>query len=342
MNGKMNSEANNEANSTANGESYDVVVLGLNVVDVLTEVPAVVTPDTKHEVEKILVQGGGPASTASCQIASLGWRTAFVARHGRNIISAISEAEFARCGVLPDLFLRDDPGAQPAVAIVEVDHARQQRTVFFSSSGSPAITPSEVPVGAIRNARALMVAVLSDGEAAAARAALLAAQGTPCRSVLDLEAGDPAALREILSLGTDAILPLAAARELTGASTPDGALRGLAQWTRAQLLVTDGANGSWALDTEKNPAGEILHQPAFRVAVVDTTGCGDCYHAAYLSALLCGWPLPLRMEFASWTAAYVAEALGGRTNLPTRPALRARDQSMLTPALREKLADFLK
>jgi sugar/nucleoside kinase (ribokinase family) len=324
-------------------ENYDVVVLGMNVVDVLTGVPSVVTPDTKHEVEKILVQGGGPASTASCQIASFGWRTAFVGRHGRNTISAISEAEFARCGVLPDLFLRDNPGAQPAVAIVEVDHAKQQRTVFFSTTGCPKLTAAEVPVEAIRRARAILV----DGyEAAAARAALLAAQGTPCRSVLDLEAGDPAALRELLSLGTDAILPLAAARELVGAGTgaaPAEVLRGLARksGSTAQLIVTDGANGSWALDTEKNPAGEILHQPAFRVAVVDTTGCGDCYHAAYLSALLCGWPLALRMEFASWTAAYVAEALGGRTNLPTRPALRARDQSPLSPALRGKLAGFL-
>jgi sugar/nucleoside kinase (ribokinase family) len=175
-------------------------------------------------------------------------------------------------------------------------------------------------------------------ETEASRAALLAARAAGIRSVLDLEAGDPAILKELLALGTDAILPIAAARALTAAESPGNALRGLAQWTGAQLLVTDGAHGSWALD----PAtGTILHQPAFPVAVVDTTGCGDCYHAAYLSALLSGWPLPLRMEFASWVAGYVAEALGGRTHLPTRAALRARDRSLLSAALREKLSAFL-
>ncbi|RRJ97912.1 ribokinase [Opitutaceae bacterium TAV4] len=325
--------------ATAPSSAYDVVVLGMNVVDILTEVPAIVTPDAKHEVEKILVQGGGPASTASCQIASLGWRTAFVGRHGRNTISAISEAEFARCGVLPDLFLRDDPDAQPAVAIVEVDRAKQQRTVFFSTTGCPKLTAAEVPVEAIRRARAILV----DGyETAASRAALLAARDAGIRSVLDIEAGPPDTLRELLSLGTDAILPLAAALKLTGAATPADSLRALSRHTAAQLLITDGANGSWALDTGKNPDGEIHHQPAFPVNVIDTTGCGDCYHAAYLSALLSGWSLPLRMEFASWVAGYVAEALGGRTHLPTRAALRARDQSMLSPALRECLAGFLK
>lgn len=315
--------------------AYDVVVLGMNVVDVLTEVPGVVTPDAKHEVEKILVQGGGPASTASCQIASLGWRTAFVGRHGRNTISAISEAEFARCGVLTDLFLRDDLNAQPAVAIVEVHRARQQRTVFFSTSGCPKLRPEEIPAEAIRRSRAILV----DGyEIAASRAAVLTAKEAGIRSVLDIEAGPPDALFELLALGTDAILPLAAARELTGADSPADALYGLARRTDAQLLVTDGTKGSWALDAE---SGVIHHQPAFPVKVIDTTGCGDCYHAAYLSALLCDWPLALRMEFASWVAGYVAEALGGRTHLPTKAALRRRDQSMLSPALRERLEGFL-
>ncbi|MFA6960803.1 MAG: PfkB family carbohydrate kinase [Opitutaceae bacterium] len=314
---------------------FDVVVIGMNVVDVLTETPATVTPDAKHEVDRILVQGGGPASTASCQIAALGWRTAFVGRHGVNTISAISEAEFARCGVSPDLFLRDDPAAQPAVAIVEVDRARQQRTVFYSMSGSRKLAAADVPLDAIRSARAILV----DGyEVAASQEALLVARAAGVRSVLDLENGDPVVLKELLALGTDAILPLAAARTLTGAESPDDALRGLAQWTQAQLLVTDGAHGSWALDAA---TGAILYQPAFPVAVVDTTGCGDCYHAAYLSALLSGWALPLRMEFASWVASYVAEALGGRTNLPTRAALRARDLSRLSSALREKLSAFL-
>jgi sugar/nucleoside kinase (ribokinase family) len=163
---------------------------------------------------------------------------------------------------------------------------------------------------------------------------LEAARGTDCRSVLDVEAGAPEILREIIALGTDVILPLGAARRLTGEGEPAAALRALAAWTRGQLLVTDGCNGSWAL-----AGNEILHQPVFPVATLDTTGCGDAYHGAYASALLAGWPLPLRMEFAAWAAARVATVIGGRGNLPTRATVRDAAGGF-SPPLQKAITDW--
>jgi sugar/nucleoside kinase (ribokinase family) len=83
------------------------------------------------------------------------------------------------------------------------------------------------------------------------------------------------------------------------------------------VLVTDGIQGSWALDCE---AGGIIHQPAFVVDPVDTTGCGDAFHAGYIVGVLEGWPLALRMEFGSLLASRVAGRVGGRTALPNRKA----------------------
>jgi sugar/nucleoside kinase (ribokinase family) len=135
-------------------------------------------------------------------------------------------------------------------------------------------------------------------------------------------------------LGTHAILPLAAAARLTGESLPEAALRSLASWTNAQLVVTDGLRGAWAL----TPGG-VLHQPAFPVQTIDTTGCGDAFHGAYASALLDGWPLPLRLEFAAFIASRVALRMGGRTDLPTAASLLTDDVSPLSPDLRERIRD---
>ena len=307
--------------------NLEVVVLGLNVVDVLVRLPAKVNAGEKHEVGDLLVQGGAPAGNAACGLASLGWKVGFVARLGDNTLSEVSKAELARCSVGPDLFIHD-PAASPAVAVVEINEAGE-RTVFYSLRGYRSLGAADVPVETIRQAKLLLV----DGyETDAAIAALEAAAGSPCVSVVDVEAGDPAILRRIIGLAGHAILPLVAAKALTGETEPEAALRALAGWTRGQVAVTDGAHGSWALDGDR-----LVHQPAFSVAVVDTTGCGDAFHAAYASALLDGLDLPGRMEFAAWFASRVALFLGGRANLPTRESLRTGDLSPLSEKLRAHL-----
>ncbi len=51
--------------------------------------------------------------------------------------------------------------------------------------------------------------------------------------------------------------------------------------------------------------------------VVDTTGCGDGYHGAFLFGLLKGLNWKQTAALASAVAALNSQALGGRTGLPT-------------------------
>lgn len=306
----------------------DVIVCGLNVVDVLFVAPPDVRKDAKHEVEHLIIQGGAPAGNAACLIASLGWRTAFAGHFGDNTLSLIARTELTRFGISPDLFI-DTPTATPAVAVVEVDPSSGERTVFYTLNGYHFLERHEVPAAAIRNAKLLLV----DGyETEAALAALEIARDAGVPSVIDIESGDDATLRQLLQLASDAILPLEAAQRLSGQREPDAALRHLSTLTAAQLIVTDGIHGSWALTKQ-----ELLHQPAIMVDAVDTTGCGDAFHGAYASALLHGWPLARRMEFASWVSSRVALKLGGRANFPTSAGLSTEDLSTLSPGLRNQI-----
>lgn len=309
-------------------QTADVLVAGMNIVDILVRLPEKIQHGEKHEIRDLLIQGGAPAGNAASLLASLGWRTGFIARMGNDTLSNIARAEFIRHDVLEDYFI-PDASALPGVALVEIDPATGERTVFYTLNGYRSLQREDIPVAAVQRAKLILV----DGyETEAALAMLEAAQGTNCRSVLDLEAGEPTMLRKLVELGTDIILPLGAAQRLSGESDAAAALQKLSAWTRGQVLVTDGAKGSWAW----TPQG-VFHQSAFKVDVVDTTGCGDAYHAAYASALLDGLPLRLRMEFASWVAAQVALKLGGRSNLPTRSSLRRADTSRLSPELKQHL-----
>lgn len=312
---------------------FDAVCVGLNVVDILVRLPATVTRGGKHEVSDLVVMGGAPAGNAACVLAALGARTAFLGHFGHNTLSAVAREDFARCGVLPDYYL-DTPSARPGVAAVEIDPANGDRTVFYNLADYRWLAAADLPPDFGRRTRL----VLCDGyDAVGAEAALLAARDAGAHRVLDLEAGDPVVLRRLLALATDAILPLAGATLLTGLTDPATALRALQSLTTAQLVITDGTRGSWAI----LPSGEVLHQACFPVVAVDTTGCGDAFHGAYSFALLQGWSLTSRLEFASWVASRVALQLGGRAQLPSRATLRATDRSVFSPALQFSLARIL-
>jgi ribokinase len=82
---------------------------------------------------------------------------------------------------------------------------------------------------------------------------------------------------------------------------------------RPVVVVTAGTRGCFGVSR----AGEF-HQPAFRVPVVDTTGCGDVFHGAFIYAMCQGWDLPRCAQLASATAALKCRRLGGRAGIPTR------------------------
>jgi sugar/nucleoside kinase (ribokinase family) len=317
------------ASASAPAPDFDAVCVGLNVVDVLVRLPAVVTRGAKHETSGLVLTGGGPASNAACVLAALGARTGFVGRFGSDTLSLVARAEFTRYGVREDFFLAD-PAARPAVATVEIDPAGGERTIFYNVADYPWLRAGDISADLGRRARL----ILCDGyDVGGAETALLAARAGGAHRVLDLENGEPAALLRLLALGTDAIIPLHAARVLSGAETSTEVLRALAALTPAQLVVTDGARGCWALTSDG-----VHHQPGFPVAAVDTTGCGDSFHGAYAFALLQGWSLPLRLEFAAWVASRVALGLGGRgPHLPTRSSLIASDHSVFSLSLQTAL-----
>ncbi|MBX3006750.1 MAG: carbohydrate kinase family protein [Melioribacteraceae bacterium] len=79
------------------------------------------------------------------------------------------------------------------------------------------------------------------------------------------------------------------------------------------VVITDGTNGSWLFTSEIKG----YHQPAFILEeTIDTTGCGDSFHGAFLFGINMGYKLEYNMKFASAVAAINSKTLGGQTGLP--------------------------
>ncbi|MCX7938497.1 MAG: sugar kinase [Anaerolineae bacterium] len=67
-----------------------------------------------------------------------------------------------------------------------------------------------------------------------------------------------------------------------------------------------GANGSVYMDH----TGATVRMPAFKVKVVDTTGCGDAYCAGFIVGLSMGWDIEQSMRLGTAASALVATGLG--------------------------------
>ncbi|MEW4923041.1 PfkB family carbohydrate kinase [Algibacter sp. 2305UL17-15] len=284
-----------------------VLCSGLNVVDLLVSVPSEIKMGQKNECD-ILLQGGAPAGNAACGLAALGNETYFLGYFGDNPLSTVAKDELIKHGVKNDFFVKKE-GATPAIAIVQIDD-EGERTVFYSTKHYIPFSKEDINEDDLKGFDLILV----DGYDTAINIHLLKlAKSLGLKSVLDMESAEQSIMEEMLALCSDAILPLEAAQNISGKTDAIEVLKSVSKMTEAQVIITDGANGSFALSE-----GELIHQPAFKVEVIDTTGCGDAFHAAYASALLQGFSLKERMLYASYFASQVAQHFGGRTYLPNK------------------------
>ena len=75
--------------------------------------------------------------------------------------------------------------------------------------------------------------------------------------------------------------------------------------------MTLGSRGYVAIDGDR-----VITGSAYPVEAVDTTGCGDIFHAGFVYGLTEGWGLERCLDFGAWAASRVSLALGGRTGIP--------------------------
>lgn len=103
---------------------------------------------------------------------------------------------------------------------------------------------------------------------------------------------------------------------LTGETEPARQAQALRRAGARVAVITRGEHGLYANDGERS-----VQMGVFQVPLVDPSGCGDCFTAGLIAALLRGWDTIRALEFGSAVGAIGATALGCTDGVPSFAAV---------------------
>ncbi|MBZ0058982.1 MULTISPECIES: carbohydrate kinase family protein [unclassified Leclercia] len=289
-------------------KNYDVVAVGSGNIDLIFRVPRLPGNDDKVVGEKIAESPGGTVANSACMMATLGLKVISLSsagddRYGESIIN-----DFARHGV-ETKYIQINPGQSPNMAIIILDDSGEKSLIY--APGNHCEWDQETAFNAI-GASKVMYTMPGDLEKYAIQAKYARSQGT--KVAVDIEphiATNKQQMADILNLADIAIFN----RDGFIASSkcdPDWpvlhAMR--RKYSLSALVVTCGAKGVMAVTED-----EEAEHPGFRVPVVDTTGAGDIFNAAFIYSWIHHYPLRSAVEFSCAAAALNIMKLGARGQL---------------------------
>ena len=284
----------------------DLVGVGLNATDTLISLASYPVRGSKTEYRTVSTMPGGQTASAVMACQSWGLRTRYVGRLGDDDAGRLHRREFARTGV--DARIIEVPGAASPQSLIFVDGGGE-RTVLCRRDDRLLLQPADLDRSSIVNARALHI----DGyETAAATLAARWAHDAGVPVIADLDETYPG-VHELLPFIDYLIVSRDFPGRLTGEANLERALRRMQERYGCRLTAaTLGQEGVLAWDGKRS----YLHA-AYRVAVVDTTGAGDLFHAGFIYGLLQEWTLERQLDFACAAAALNCTCSGARGGIRT-------------------------
>lgn len=290
------------------GYRWDILGVGDTDMDVFLRVGRLPGRDEKVLSELVGEFAGGMVANFCVAASRLGATTGLASVVGDDAYGRAALDDLRQCGVdISQVAVRR--GGRTYFCIVHLDSSGEKAlTVVATDCLNPSRGDlSRVPLEAARLVH-LAATDLELAEWAAQKARTQGAQVS-----LDIDAGvsgERDAVVKLLRHVDIASLNEAGYARLAGSTDLDA--RALLRFGPRVGLVTLGSRGCMAAT-----ATATVRHPGFRVPVVDTTGAGDCFNAAFAVSTLRGKSLESSVEFACAVAAISISGLGGHAAAPT-------------------------
>ncbi len=286
---------------------YDFVGVGGLAYDMVLRIESLPIADEKYPARLIGKLPGGFIANATCAAGRLGLKTGYIGWVGDDSEGAMLRDDFEAWNVKAAGLVRV-PGVVTPFTVVITD-VKGRRAILLP--GSPLYN---------MNFTAEQLAVASQAHVVLTFPRDLAWFGQLRRATresggliaLDIENVVPMQgeeLRQVIRLTDIVFLKRSSLMKIGSWSLRELVSPG--QW----LIQTSGHVGAYGIE---HGMDEPIYEAARSVEVVDSTGAGDCFHAALIAARLGGATLREGLAFANAAASIKVQQFGARGGLPTR------------------------
>ena len=297
---------------------FDAVFVGLTILDVAGRTVSKI-PDGGGVafIEQIRMNPAGTAAGAVMNAAKLGASSAAIACVGDDEMGDFILAVYRRLGIDCSLVQRTDKS--PTSATILTIRPNGERPALHCRGASDHLFVAELDFDAVCDARFLhlggtgLLAAMDKGQSAKL---LRHAKGRGLTTTFDLIAPDANTISLLTDLlpSIDYFMPsIEEAAILCGCADPADAAAFFIDRGVGACIFKMGAEGSYIRTRDG-----AFRTPAFKVAVSDTTGCGDAYCGGFIAGLAEGLDLERACRLGSAAAALVATGLGSDAGVRDR------------------------
>jgi ribokinase len=277
--------------------------------DIYLKTPELPGLDQSVEALELYTGGGGSAANFAVAITRLGVRAKFIGAVGDDFLGDIALRDLASEGVDVSS-VKKIKGMRSGVVVVLVHPDGGKRMIAYRGANM-GLSPDDIGGEALAEVDHVHVAsgrveiILRAKELAKEMGKSISVDGGTALAKKGLEVASKALA------GVDVVfMNQAEARLLAEAKDHREALDVIAKRIEAkEIVVTLGDKGALAIS-----GGEFIYVDAFRLQPVDTTGAGDTFAAAYISARLRGRSLYERLLFANAAASLKVSRPGARSS----------------------------
>ncbi|MEI7035230.1 ribokinase [Fulvimonas yonginensis] len=281
-----------------------IAVVGSINMDLVTQAPRFPRPGETLLGQGFVTVPGGKGANQAVAAARLGAQVALVGALGRDAFGDQLHRGLAGESVdLAHVRRLDDEASGTASITV----AAGENQIVVVPAANARVTPAQVEAARDAIARADAVLVQMEIPLDAVAATLRLGQRLQVPVILNPAPAQPLPA-DLLALARYLTPNQHELAVLLGAG-PDEDFRALMRRAPGPVVLTRGGEGAWYRER-----GEPVHQPAFAVDVVDSTGAGDTFNAALAVFLHEGLAAAVRKACAA--AALAVTRLGAQQGMP--------------------------